>query len=179
MRNKRYPIAATCMLILAMLACNAPNGQGAQPDLAGTITAQALELQAPSQTPAPGDTPAPADTPQPTNPPQPADTPKPATPSKPKNFKTSGSPTAIAFSWNDNSTNETGFRIYQDGVTAPIASLNANTGTGGMSYNWSGLACGFKGFSGAIDLLKLSVWVGMGGSFNRLLVGFERKAHCF
>ena len=145
MRNKRYPIAATCMLILAMLACNAPNGQSAQPDLAATITAQALELQAPSQTPAPGDTPAPADTPQPTNPPQPADTPKPATPSKPKNFKTSGSPTAIAFSWNDNSTNETGFRIYQDGVTAPIASLNANTGTGGMSYNWSGLACGFKG----------------------------------
>ena len=80
--------------------------------------------------------------PPPTNAPAPA---QPSAPNKPKNFKPQGSATSISFSWNDNSTDESGFRIYQDGVSAPIATVNANTGTGGMSYNWSGLACGFKG----------------------------------
>jgi hypothetical protein len=151
MRNKLYSIPASFALILAILACNLPGGQTInQPDLAATITAQAQTLEAPSNTPAPGDTPQSTDTPLPTNPPQanppaPADTPLPATPSKPKNFKTAGSATSITFSWNDNSTDETGFRIYQDGVTAPVVTVNANTGTGGMSSNWTGLACGFKG----------------------------------
>lgn len=151
MRNKPIPIIASCTLILAILACNLPGGQSTDPlDLAATITAQARELEAASGTPAAVDTPAAGNTPQPTNqppptnPPAPANTPLPAAPSKPKNFKADGSATSISFSWNDNSTNETGFRIYQDGVTAPIASIDAHSATGGMSYNWTGLACGFK-----------------------------------
>jgi hypothetical protein len=145
MRNKLYPIVASCTLILAMLACNLPGGQNiAQPDLGATITAQALELQAASGTPAPADTPLPANTPLPSNPPPPADTPQPPTPAKPADFKANGSGTTIVFSWSDKSTNEDGFRIYQDGVTAPIISVGANTGTGGMSSNWTGQACGFK-----------------------------------
>jgi len=154
MRNKVFPIFASCTLILAMLACNLPGGQSAnQPQLAGTITAQAQTLQALANTPVPGATAALTDTPLPTNtaaslpqnPPPPTDTPRPATPPKPKNFKAGGSATAITFTWDDNSVNESGFRVYQDGVTAPIASIDAHAATGGMTYNWSGLACGFKG----------------------------------
>jgi len=70
--------------------------------------------------------------------------PLPAAPSKPKNFETDGSATSIEFTWNDNSTNENGFRIYQEGVSAPVVSVDAHAATGGMSYNWGGLACGFK-----------------------------------
>jgi len=142
MRKSPAPILAACAIILAMLACNMPGGQSvSQPDLAATITAQALLLQGPSNTPAPGDTPAPADTLAP----QPTDTPLPAAPPRPKNFKSDGSATAISFSWNDQATDESGFRIYQDGVTAPVATIDAHPATGGMSYTWSGLACGFKG----------------------------------
>jgi hypothetical protein len=151
MRNKFIPIISSSTLILAILACNMPGGQSTdQPDLAATITAQAQQLQAASETPVPVDTPAAGETLQPTNPPPqqnqppPANPPAPSAPSKPKNFKAEGSATSINFSWKDNSTDENGFRIYQEGVSAPIASVNANTGTGGMSYNWSGLACGFK-----------------------------------
>jgi hypothetical protein len=151
MRNKLSPILASCTLILAILACNVPGGQGNNPpDLAGTITAQAQELQAASATTAPantsaaGETPQPADTPQPANPPQPVDTPRPATPAKPGNFKADGAGTTITFSWDDKSTNEDGFRVYQNGITAPIISVGANTGTGGMSSTWTGQACGFK-----------------------------------
>jgi len=142
MRNKLIPITASFTLILAILACNMPGGQGNdQPDLAATITAQAQELQAASGTPASADTPVPADTPQPADTPLPTN---PPAPSKPKNFKADGSATSITFSWNDKSTDETGFRIYQEGVTAPIASIDAHPATGGMSYNWGGLSCGFK-----------------------------------
>lgn len=141
MRRKSYPVLASCVLILAVLACNLPGGQASEEqDLIATITAQALELQGTSDTPAPGETPLPTNT----NPPAAADTPLPSTPSKPKNFDADGSATGIEFSWNDNSNDETGFRIYQEGVTAPIASIDAHTGTGGMSYNWTGLSCGFK-----------------------------------
>lgn len=151
--SRRFSVtAASCVVIFAILACNAPGSQNnSQPDLIGTITAQALALEtatgqpAPVDTAAPGNTPLPANTAPPPNPPPPADTPKPASPSKPKNFKANGSATAIAFTWDDNSLNETGFRLYQDGVVAPIAFLDAHPATGGMSYNWSGLACGFKG----------------------------------
>jgi hypothetical protein len=58
MKNKLYPIAAACMLILAILACNVPGGQSNnQPDLAATITAQALALKSANGTPAPLATP--------------------------------------------------------------------------------------------------------------------------
>ena len=53
MKAKRIHIAFSVLLI-AILACNAPNGQQLSPsDLAATITAQALTLQVPSNTPAP------------------------------------------------------------------------------------------------------------------------------
>lgn len=142
MRSKLTPILASFILIFSILACNLPGGQSSnQPDLAATITAQAMALQAGSSTPIPSDTPLPvgtpltANTPLPANTSLPANTPLPAAPSKPKNFKTAGSATAITFSWDDNSLNETGFRIYQDGVTAPLASIDAHPATGGMSYN--------------------------------------------
>ncbi len=143
MKNKLFPILASGTMILAILACNLPGGQvSSQPDLAATITAQAVALQALSATPAPVQT---LSSPLPNDTPQPADTALPAAPSKPKNFDAKGSAAAIAFSWNDTSLNETGFRIYQDGVSAPITSIDAHPATGGMSYNWPGLACGFKG----------------------------------
>jgi len=148
-KDLRY-ICASCVLILAMLACNLPGNQTSnQSDLVATITAQAQTIEAPSNTPAPGDTSQPVDTPLPTNPPQanqpaPANTPHPATPSKPADFKAAGSGTTIVFSWTDKSINENGFRIYQDGVSAPIISVDAHDGTGGMSSNWTGQACGFK-----------------------------------
>src|SRR5574341_417061 len=146
MRNRLVPFFASCALILAIMACNLPGGQtGNQPDLVATITAQALALQTQSSGPAPVATPQAADTQPVANPPPPTDTPLPAAPSKPKNFKANGATTSIQFTWNDNSLDETGFRIYQQGVVAPIASLDAHPATGGMSYTWSGLQCGFKG----------------------------------
>jgi hypothetical protein len=68
---------------------------------------------------------------------------QPAAPSKPNNFVATGAGTTIAFTWEDKSTNELGFRIYQVGTVAPVISLPQNTGTGGMSYNWTGQACNF------------------------------------
>ena len=129
MNTKFPPFFASILLILAILACNMPGGQNnAQPDLAATITAQAVALQALSSTPVsantslPVDTPQPADTSVPPSAPQPVDT-KPAAPAKPKDLKADGSTTAITFSWTDNSVNETGFRLYQSGVTAPITDI--------------------------------------------------------
>jgi hypothetical protein len=88
----------------------------------------------------------PADTQPPSNNnPQPVNTPLPSAPSKPKDFKADGSDSAITFSWGDNSLNETGFRIYQNGISAPIISVDAHAATGGMSYNWPGKSCGFSG----------------------------------
>ncbi len=140
---------ASCMIVLVILACNLASGQPAsQSNLAATITAQAMTIQAQSGIPVTGATPQPqpADTAQPTNPPPPpADTPQPSAPNKPKNFKAHGSDASINFTWDDNSLDETGFRIYQDGAAAPIADINGHSATGGMSYNWAGLACGFKG----------------------------------
>ena len=152
MKNKLYPILASCTLILAILACNAPGGPSSnQPDLVATITAQALALQALNGTTTPiatsmgTNTAQPAGTSLPASTPRPANTSLPSAPSKPKNFKADGSATSISFSWDDNSLNETGFRIYQDGVTAPITTIDAHPATGGMSYNLTGLSCGFKG----------------------------------
>jgi hypothetical protein len=142
-RNKRYSVAASCALILASLACNLPGGGSKdQPDFVATITAQALQLQ--NATSAAGDTPAPEATLSQSTNPQPSEVPGPAAPAKPRNFKAGGSATGITFTWNDNSLDESGFRIYQEGAAAPIASIDSHPATGGMSYNWTGLACGFK-----------------------------------
>jgi len=138
---KYRPLLVSLSLIIAILGCNLPSfaPATAAPDSFPTDT-PAL----PVDTPLPSDTALPGVTPLETNPPPPADPPLPAAPSKPKNFNTDGSATAIAFTWNDDSTNENGFRIYQEGVTAPVISVDAHAATGGMSYNWTGLACGFK-----------------------------------
>ena len=147
--NRSFTVIASAVVsILAIIACNAPGAQSnAQPDYVATITAQAIQIAGASAQPTSA-TAGPADTQAPVNtqaPPPPADTPKPSTPSKPGNFKANGAASAITFTWNDNSLDENGFRIYQDGVTAPIASLDAHAATGGMSYTFGGLACGFKG----------------------------------
>ncbi len=57
MKSKRIPLA-TCAVVLAILACNLPGGQATQTptagvDLAATVTAQALTLQAPTATAGP------------------------------------------------------------------------------------------------------------------------------
>ena len=52
MRAKRIYLAFSVLLI-AILACNLPGGQTSTPDLAATITAQALTLQVPTGTPPP------------------------------------------------------------------------------------------------------------------------------
>jgi len=67
--------------------------------------------------------------------------PPPATPAAPTGFVATGTGTTIAFTWTDNSTNELGFRIYQVGEVAPVVTLGAHTGTGGMAYNWTGRPC--------------------------------------
>ena len=57
---------AISVLLIAILACDASGGQTAPtPDLPGTITAQALALQAPSNTPTSTNTPAPLNSPTP------------------------------------------------------------------------------------------------------------------
>jgi hypothetical protein len=44
-------LAGICVLVLGILACNLQGDRLQQPDLPGTITAQALTLQAPAETP--------------------------------------------------------------------------------------------------------------------------------
>ncbi|MBL8078744.1 MAG: hypothetical protein JNM55_12325 [Anaerolineales bacterium] len=158
MRNKLYPTLASYMLILAMLACTMPSAGPSPDDLVATITAQALALESvASETPDPLGTYFPTTTlgtavntplvvstaaPVNTQPPQPAG---PSTPSKPKDFDAKGSGTTITFNWTDKSTDENGFRIYQEGVNAPVVSVDAHPSTGGMTYTWSNLSCAFSG----------------------------------
>lgn len=85
------------VLLLAALACNLPVGQNSnQPNLAGTITAQALLLQTPSNTTAPANTAPPASTATPAVPEAsmtaaPANNPQPSVPTA-KPTKTPGLP---------------------------------------------------------------------------------------
>jgi hypothetical protein len=71
----------------------------------------------------------------------PASPPPTDAPAAPSSFSATGNGTTIQFTWVDNSTNEAGFRIYQVGSVAPVVAVGANTGTGGMSYNWTGRPC--------------------------------------
>jgi hypothetical protein len=111
-----------------------------------TVTSTQLPAASASPTPQPTLQPPPSNTSQP--PPQQQPVQKQPTkvqgPSNPSNFKSTGTGTTIKFSWTDNSTNETGFRIYQNGVTAPVETAPANTGTGGVSIDWTGRPCGFS-----------------------------------
>ncbi len=67
--------------------------------------------------------------------------PPPLVPAAPSAFTAIGSGRAIAFTWMDNSTNESGFRIYQVGQSAPLVTLNSHASVGGMSYVWNDSPC--------------------------------------
>ncbi len=65
----------------------------------------------------------------------------PAAPAAPSNFSAVGGGATIDFLWDDNSLNETGFRIYQVGGASPVVSPPAHTASGGASYYWTGRPC--------------------------------------
>ena len=49
---------------------------------------------------------------------------------------------SISFNWGvATNHNESGFRIYQQGVPQPVGSRGPNLGSGGTNYDLSGLAC--------------------------------------
>ena len=73
----------------------------------------------------------------PSSPPPPA----PTALTAPNGFGATGTGTTIAFTWTDNSINEAGFRIYQTDQVAPVVTIDAHTGTGGMAYNWTDRPC--------------------------------------
>jgi hypothetical protein len=58
------------------------------------------------------------------------------------NLIANASGNAISFNWGvATSHNETGFHIYQQGVSAPVASRGPNLGSGGTNYDLTGLPC--------------------------------------
>lgn len=60
-------------------------------------------------------------------------------PTAPSNLKATPSRNSVALSWNDNSANETGFKVYR-GTTSTALSLIATLAANVTSYNDSGLA---------------------------------------
>ncbi len=48
---------------------------------------------------------------------------------------------SIHFNWNDLATNESGFRMYQEGVNAPVGSRGADAGSGGINLDLTNLPC--------------------------------------
>lgn len=62
-------------------------------------------------------------------------------PTAPTGFGAAGSGTTITFTWTDNSTDESGFRVYQVGQVAPVVTIDAHPSTGGMAFNWTGQPC--------------------------------------
>ena len=142
----------TISAVLALAACAPITIQIGAPTptsttiatLTATLTVTAsptvpLPTGTPTSTPPPGATSAP-----PPPPPPPQQPTVPAAPNKPSDFKADGTGTTIAFTWEDKSTNELGFRIYQVGEVAPVITQPTHTGTGGMSYNWTGRLCNFS-----------------------------------
>ena len=152
--NRKVALSAICAVLITVLACNlGSSAPTVAPDYGATITAQAGELE--SQTAEPSATvenatatsgPTATSTAEASaqNPAPLAATAGPTAPKKPKNLQGKGAATSIQLTWDDDALNETGFRIYQAGVVAPVASLDAHSATGGMSYSVGGLACGFK-----------------------------------
>ncbi len=63
----------------------------------------------------------------------------PAPPTAPSNLKASPSKTSVSLTWTDNSTNETGFRIYR-GSTSSNLTLIATVGANVTAYTNSGLS---------------------------------------
>lgn len=64
----------------------------------------------------------------------------PAIPAEPTNFTAAGSQTKINFNWTYNSTNITGFEIFQDGVTNPVLLPSASVRSAQLN-----LQCNFSG----------------------------------
>lgn len=62
-------------------------------------------------------------------------------PCAPTGFSANGTGTTVQFSWSDNSGIESGFRIYQSGVAAPVQNPAAHAGTGATNHNWPGRPC--------------------------------------
>jgi hypothetical protein len=48
---------------------------------------------------------------------------------------------SIHFNWNDLATNESGFRMYQEGVAAAVGSRGPDLGSGGINLDLTGLPC--------------------------------------
>ncbi len=116
--------------------------------VAPTAAVPALTVAAPPVQPNPTSAPPPpitvvAPTSEPLPPQQPT---IPAAPAAPSAFNANGTGTTIAFTWIDNSLNETGFRIYQVFVVAPVVPLpGTHAATGGMAHNWIGRPCNITG----------------------------------
>lgn len=122
-------------------------GEGVTPTT--TVTATVSPTTGSSPTPTRSATPGPSPTPTitPTPPPSltpttpPTGTPAPP-PNAPSGLAATGTGTTIQFSWNDNSTSELGFRIYEQGIVAPVAdNIPAHVGTGGMAFELKNLPC--------------------------------------
>jgi titin len=63
-------------------------------------------------------------------------------PCQPGHLIANASGNTISFNWSvDASHNEAGFRIYQQGVSAPVATRGPNLGSGGTIYDLTGLPC--------------------------------------
>lgn len=152
-------IVLTIFAVIGLAACAPITIQIGVPSPTSTPLATLTATSTLTATPT---VPLPTDTPSPTSPSAPTSAPPvitiivpppqiqppplqqptvPSAPSKPGNFSANGTGTTIAFTWNDSSTNELGFRIYQVGEVAPVITLPEHTSTGGMSYNWAGRPC--------------------------------------
>lgn len=67
-------------------------------------------------------------------------------PCVPGNFIATGQGNTISFNWAVVTPhNESGFRIYQEGVAAPVASRGPNLGSGGTIFEWTGRPCNYVG----------------------------------
>ena len=119
-------------------------GEGVTPTITLTPTVTRTgNTPTPTRSATPGPSLTPTISPTPT--PPPTGTPPPS-PSAPSSLAATGTGTTIRFSWQDNSTTELGFRIYEQGVVAPVAdNIPAHVGTGGMSFDLKDLPCNKSG----------------------------------
>lgn len=152
---RRSLIGLTLCAALGLAACAPITIQIGAPSPTTTPTVAASPtIQLATDTPSPTLPPSPTSPPPPPppitivvpppQPPPPQQPTVPAAPSRPSDFKADGMGTTITFTWDDKSTNELGFRIYQVGEVAPVITLPAHTATGGMSYTWPNRPCNFS-----------------------------------
>jgi len=130
---------------LAVLTLTVTEGAPPATTLTPTVTQTIGSSPTPTRSVTPGPSPTPTITATPTVSPIPTITPTgtpPPIPNAPSNLAANGTGTTIQFSWTDNSTTELGFRIYEQGIVAPVAdNIPAHVGTGGMSFDLKNLPC--------------------------------------